>query len=144
MSTIIKSPSAAAAATQTVSNTFFYSGISFPPKRSASQGFWATTTDQNLISQSLYVLLNTRKGEMPMSPNFGTSMDDNLFDAVDSATQGILCQQIQNDIQTWEPRVIVNAVSAYSYENVRMFNIDMTVVLTGQQFSTQIPINQWS
>lgn len=79
-----------------------------------------------------------------MSPNFGTSMDDNLFDAVDSATQGILCQQIQNDIQTWEPRVIVNAVSAYSYENVRMFNIDMTVVLTGQQFSTQIPINQWS
>lgn len=121
------------------SNSFFYSGISFPPRRAGNTGFWTTATDQELIAENIYVLLNTRKGEMPMSPDFGTSMDDNLFDAVNASVQAILCQQIQNDLQKWEPRVTVNSVSAYSIENVRLFNVDMTVVLTGQQFSTQVP-----
>jgi len=122
-------------------NSFFYSGISFPPRRSGTQGFFATATDQDLISENIYVLLNTRKGEMPMSPDFGTSMDDNLFDTIDVSMQAILCQQIQNDLQKWEPRVVVNSVSAYSSENTRLFNVEMTVVLTGQKFSTQIPFN---
>lgn len=76
-----------------------------------------------------------------MSPDFGTSMDDNLFDTIDVSMQAILCQQIQNDLQKWEPRVVVNSVSAYSSENTRLFNVEMTVVLTGQKFSTQIPFN---
>ena len=134
-------PAILATTTPMNSNMFYYSGISFPPRRMGNQGFWATTTDQELIKESIYVLLNTRKGEMPMSPDFGTSMDSNLFDAVDVSMQAILCQQIQNDINTWEPRVVVNSVSAYSYEHVRLFNISVTSVLTGQQFSAQIPFN---
>ncbi len=132
-------PATIAAKTPTTSNSFFYSGISFPPRRGGGQGFWTTATDQELISENIYVLLNTRKGEMPMSPDFGTSMDDNLFDAIDPSMQSILCQQIRDDLQKWEPRVKVNLVSAYSSEHTRLFNVDMTVVLTGQQFSTQVP-----
>lgn len=124
-----------------VSKSFFYSGISFPPRRGGGKGFWNTVTDQDLIRENIYVLLNTRKGEMPMSPDFGTSMDSNLFDAVDVSMQAILCQQIRNDINTWEPRVVVNSVSAYSLEHTRLFNVQMTIVLTGQQFSAEIPFN---
>lgn len=121
--------------------TSFYSGISFPPRKNGKSGFFAVSTDLDLIKESIYVLLNTRKGEMVMSPDFGTSIDDSLFDAVNAAMQGILCQQIQHDIETWEPRVSVNSISAYSYENTRLFNISMTIKLTGQQFSTSVPFN---
>jgi phage baseplate assembly protein W len=122
-------------------NTSYYSGISFPPRRGGKTGFWQVSTDADLIKENIYVLLNTRKGEMPMSPDFGTSIDDSLFDSVDKTMQGILCQQIQNDLESWEPRVTVNSVSAYSYENTRLFNIDLTIKLTGQQFSTSVPFN---
>jgi hypothetical protein len=122
-----------------VPKSSYYSGISFPPRRSGNTGFFAVATDEALIRENIYVLLNTRKGEMPMSPDFGTSVDDAVFEAVDNAMQGILCQQIQNDIETWEPRVKVNSIAAYTYEEVRLFDIQMTVILTGQQFSTQVP-----
>lgn len=117
----------------------YYSGVSFPPRRSGKSGFFALATDMDLIRQSIYVILNTRKGEMPMNPDFGTSIDDNLFDSIDHTMQGILCQQIQNDIQTWEPRVAVNSITAYAKEDVRLFNISLTIKLTGQQFTTEVP-----
>ena len=124
-----------------VPKSSYYSGISFPPRRLGNTGFFAVSTDQDLIRENIYVLLNTRKGEMPMSPNFGTSVDDAIFEAVDNSMMGILCQQIQTDIETWEPRVSVDAIAAYSYENVRLFDISLTIILTGQQFSTQVPYN---
>lgn len=117
----------------------YYSGISFPPRKNGNSGFFKIATDTELIKESIFVLLNTRKGEMPMTPGFGTSIDDNLFDAVDRNMQGILCQQIKTDIETWEPRVIVNSISAHSKEHTRLFNITLTVKLTGQQFSTVVP-----
>ena len=120
-----------------MAQTSFYSGISFPPRREKS-GFWAIATDQELIKESIYIILNTRKGEMPMNPDFGTSIDNNLFDSIDTAMQGILCQQIQNDLQTWEPRITVDSVTAYSYEEVRLFDISLTIKLTGQQFTTTV------
>jgi len=122
-------------------NTFFYSGISFPPRREGKSGFFAVATDEQLIKESIYVILNTRKGEMPMSPSFGTSVDENLFDAVDQAMQGIICQQIQQVIETWEPRVIFNSISAFSQDNTRLFNVMLTVKSTGVQFSTDVPFN---
>ena len=121
--------------------TSFYSGISFPPRRGNKGGFFAISTDQQLIEESIYVILNTRKGEMPMNPSFGTSMDDNLFDALDTTVQGVLCQQLQSDINAWEPRVTVNSITCYTYEEVRLFNIVLTINLTGQQFTTSVPFN---
>ena len=119
----------------------YYSGISFPPRRNNKSGFWETATDLELIKESIYVLLNTRKGEMVMSPDFGTSVDEALFDSMDKSMQGILCQQIKQDIESWEPRVTVNSISSYSYEDVRLFNISLTIKLTGQQFQTSVPFN---
>ena len=98
----------------TPSQTSFYSGISFPPRKNAKGGFFAIATDQALIEESIYVILNTRKGEMPMNPSFGSSMDDSLFDALDTTVQGILCQQLQNDINASEPRVTVNSIDRKS------------------------------
>lgn len=118
-----------------------FSGISFPPRKSGLSGFWATATDEQLIKESIYVILNTRKGEMPMNPNFGTSMDNNVFELMGKSMQGIVCQQIKQDIETWEPRVSVKSVSSYSKEDLRIFNIDLVIKATGIEFNTDVPFN---
>ena len=124
-------------------DTSYYSGISFPPRKNKS-GFWEVSTDLDLIKESIYVILNTSQGSMPMNPAFGTSIDSNLFETVDKAMQGVLCQQIQKDIETWEPRVIVNSITSYSHDDIRLFDISMTIRLTGTQFSMQVPFVQQS
>ena len=122
-----------------MANTFSYSGISFPPRRAGKSGFFALATDEELVKESIYVILNTRKGEMPMNPSFGTSVDDNLFDSVDKSMQGIICQQLKQDIETWEPRVSVASISSYSQENTRLFDIRLVMKATGAEFSTSVP-----
>lgn len=124
-----------------MANLFSYSGISFPPRRSGASGFFAMATDEELIKESIYVILNTRKGEMPMNPNFGTSIDSVVFESMDKSMQGIICQQIQQDIETWEPRVSVSSIASYSYENTRAFEIALTIRATNQQFSATVPFN---
>lgn len=118
-----------------------FSGISFPPRKNGKAGFWAISTDADLIRESIYVILNTRKGEMPFNPSFGTSVDNSLFESMDKTMQGIICQQIQQDIETWEPRVSVTSIASYSYEDVRIFKIELVIKATGQRISTDVPFN---
>jgi phage baseplate assembly protein W len=118
-----------------------YSGISFPARKDSRTGFWLTTTDEQLIKESIFVILNTKKGEMPMNPAFGNSVDEILFENTDHAIQGIVCQQLQQDIETWEPRVSVRSIASYSKDNERLFDIQLTLKTTGQQFSVSVPLN---
>jgi phage baseplate assembly protein W len=112
-----------------------YSGISFPPRRAGKAGFFAIATDLDLIKQSIFVLLSTRKGEMPGIPEFGSSIHDLLFENINSITQGLITQEIKKDIETWEPRVTILSIKAFSKENTRYFDIQMRIKATGEETS---------
>jgi phage baseplate assembly protein W len=109
-----------------------YSGISFPPRRSPTQGFFYMTGDMELIQNSIYVILNTRKGSMPMNAEFGSSAWDLIFEPINDTTQSLIADLIQTDIQTWEPRVTVIAIKAASMNNTRIFEIHLQITATGQ------------
>ena len=115
----------------TTPTTSTYSGIAFPPKRSAGSGFFATDTDLDLIQNSIRVILNTKKGSMPMAPNFGSSAQDLLFQPINNTTQGLVIEAITNDINQWEPRVSVISVIAASTDNTRIFQLTLRMKATG-------------
>ena len=115
----------------TTPTTSTYSGIAFPPKRSAGSGFFATDTDLDLIQDSIRVILNTKKGSMPMAPNFGSSAQDLLFQPINNTTQGLVIEAITNDINQWEPRVSVISVIAASTDNTRIFQLTLRMKATG-------------
>jgi len=108
-----------------------WSGISFPPRKDGNAGFFAISTDIDLIRESVYVILSTRKGEMLMNPDFGSSALDMLWENITTTSQTILSQQVKEDIERWEPRVKVTSVAAYSRDNERIININAELADTG-------------
>ena len=131
----------ATTAVQTTTQQSAYSGISFPPRAGIGGGFFAMSTDLDLINNSIYVLLNTKKGSMPMMPTFGSSAQDLLFEPINSTTQGLIVQAIQDDISLWEPRVTVLKIMAASAENNRIFQIQMQLLATGQLITSTISLS---
>lgn len=118
-----------------------YSGISFPPRRGAGYGFFYLTGDEELIQNSIYVILNTKKGSMPMNYEFGSSAHDMLFEPINDLTQSLIADMITADIERWEPRVNVVALKAASLEDTRFFYITLQIKATGQKINTTASFN---
>lgn len=115
-----------------------YSGISFPPRRGAGYGFFAIAVDDELLKNNIYVILNTKKGSMPMNYEFGSSAHDLLFEPINEITQGLIADSIKADIERWEPRVEVTSIKAASLENTRIFELIIKTRATGQLLNTTI------
>lgn len=111
-----------------------FSGISFPPRKTAKNGFFAMATDSDLIKGNIYTILNTPKGSMPMNADFGNSAHGLLFEPINEITQGLIADSIKRDIEYWEPRVEVVSMRAASVENTRIFDMDLRIKATGQTF----------
>lgn len=58
-----------------------------------------------VISQSLHIILTTRKGEVPFDPEFGIDLDDNLFDLVDDISALVIEREVIEAILSFEPRL---------------------------------------
>jgi phage baseplate assembly protein W len=109
-----------------------WSGISFPPRKGAAHGFFDISCNEDVIRESIHVILNTQKGSVPMNYNFGNSAYDLLFEPVNDVTQGLIADGIKKDIETWEPRVAVVGIKALSFDNVRVFDMTLKIKSNGQ------------
>lgn len=112
-----------------------YSGISFPPRRDPKSGFFAIAVNEDLVKESIYTILSTPKGSLEIAPHFGSSIHSSLWENITPTSQSILCQQIKEDIESQEPRLVINSVAAYSHENTRIVVISGIVKLTGSPFT---------
>lgn len=115
-----------------------YSGISFPARKSAGGGFFDISVNEDVIKDSIFVILNTSKGSCVMNSEFGNSAYDLLFEPINTITQGLIADNIKKDIELWEPRVIVSDIKAYSMDNVRVFDLTLTLKSTGQLINNTI------
>lgn len=63
--------------------------------------------DTNAIRNSLYNIFTTRKGQKLLSPNFGGSLDQYLFESITNVKAKILGDNIVQSVSQFEPRVEV-------------------------------------
>ena len=126
---------------KTTPTTSTFSGIAFPPRKSSS-GFFAMETDLDLIKDSIYVLLNSKKGCMPGNPSFGSSAQYLIFESINDSTQGLVADAIISDINTWEPRVNVVQITAATSENTRIFELVLQMKSTGQTINQTVSFSQ--
>ena len=119
----------------TASNNPTYSGVSFPPRKSPTTGFFYLDSDLELLRGSIYVILNTKKGSMPMNADFGSSAQSLLFHPINNTVLSLIIDAIQDDIQEWEPRVNILSISSVILDTSVLFNIQLQVKATGQQFT---------
>lgn len=65
-------------------------------------------TDINSIYQSITNILNTPVTERFFNPEFGSELDDLLFEPIDRITEAKIYRFIVDAIDRWEPRVVLD------------------------------------
>jgi phage baseplate assembly protein W len=78
-----------------------------------------TVTDAAAINNAIKNILMTRVGSLPGKPTFGSYINNVIFSQMDHITEGILVNQIEAALATWETRIIVNNVNV---EEIPEFN----------------------
>ena len=109
-----------------------YSGISFPPRKAGGSGFFYTETNEDLIRSNIKVILETKKGSMPMNADFGNSSHDLLFEPISEVSQSLIADLLKSDVEKWETRVTVASIKAASIDNTRIFELILRIKATGQ------------
>ena len=81
------------------------------PFRLAAGGGIATTSDPNeQIRNHVMSLINTEPWERAVLIDYGTPLDEQLFENDDEAIAAELADSIRNSMATWEPGVVIQSI----------------------------------
>lgn len=98
-----------------MSTDFLGKGLRFPfafAKRSGgAQVSTVTSMDHAHIHESILQILGTRPGERFMNSEFGSRLNDLVFEPNDSVLKGLIRHYIIDAIERWEKRVYLTDVS---------------------------------
>jgi phage baseplate assembly protein W len=71
----------------------------------------ATTQEHEHIRESILQILGTRQGERLMNPEFGSRLNDLVFEQNDEVLKGLIRYYVIDAVRKWEKRVEVQSVS---------------------------------
>jgi hypothetical protein len=70
----------------------------------------ATSREHEHIKESILQILGTRPGERFMNPEFGSKLNDLVFEQNDEVLKGLIRHYVIDAIKKWEKRVIISGV----------------------------------
>lgn len=97
-----------------IENAFLGTGWSFPVTFSAGNHRLNTTSNEANINESINIILNTRKGERTLEPNFGSGLQQFMFRKIDNTLKGEIIETIQFSLLHYEPRIVVQEIRVAS------------------------------
>ncbi len=89
---------------------FLGRGWTFPPSFIKEKGGVEMVSDVKDITQSIKIILSTRKGERLTNPYFGCAMHDYLFEPINEITRNMISDAIRNALIEYEPRIIIEDI----------------------------------
>ena len=84
--------------------TFLGKGWRFPVDLNRNGGV-ATSAFEELVRESIIIILGTAPGERVMRPNFGCDIHELLFAPNNANTAGLAAHYCVESLQKWEPRI---------------------------------------
>lgn len=85
--------------------SFLGTGWTFPPQFSKSLGSVLMTSGEENIKQNLQVLFSTMVGERIMNFDYGSKLNEMVFDKIGPQLEGAIEDTITNAILFYEPRI---------------------------------------
>jgi phage baseplate assembly protein W len=86
-----------------------YSDLAFAPALN-NEGDLTQVYDQDAINQSLFNIMNTRRGSRVMDPEFGCNFQSYLFDVFDVETANKIVEDMYHNFVKYEPRIKILAI----------------------------------
>jgi Bacteriophage baseplate protein W len=120
---------------------FLGSGWGFPLSFDRANQI-VTTSGEDNIRDSIWIILATAPGERVMRPNFGCGLHELVFAVNDAATVGRVQQEVRNALIRWEPRIDVLDVGVEvkgRNEEVLLINVHYRVRSTNNFFNLVYP-----
>ena len=71
----------------------------------------ATSREHEHIRESILQILGTRPGERFMNPEFGSRLNDLVFEQNDEVLKGLIRHYVIDAIKRWEKRVVITDVT---------------------------------
>ncbi|GAF48245.1 GPW/gp25 family protein [Rhodococcus wratislaviensis] len=108
---------------------FLGTGWKFPPQVSPT-GAIATSSQEQKIEESIFLILGTARRERPMLPSYGCGIHDLVFSPDNPGTVAEISASVREALVTYEPRVDVLAVdvnAAPGQRNVLLIRVDYRV-----------------
>ncbi|MBH8572458.1 GPW/gp25 family protein [Nostocaceae cyanobacterium CENA369] len=90
-------------------NQHLGTGWSFPLRVNVQGGLQLSTTQRN-IEESMLLILRTDLGERVYRPNFGSRLSALTFAPMNTQTLLLLRLHVQEALEMWEPRIVIDAV----------------------------------
>jgi len=86
-------------------SSFLGTGWGFPPTFDRTTNRLVLASDEEDIRQSLEILLSTRLGERVMLPEYGSALDEMLFEPLTTTLKTYMRELIRTAILRFEPRI---------------------------------------
>ena len=107
---------------------FLGKGWAFPVTTNAGEVLFSCAEAN--IKQSLILILGTAPGERVMLPEFGCRINELLFAANNSTTEGLAELYVRQAVERWEPRVVVSGVnSVIEFTDRNVLTITLSYVI---------------
>ena len=117
------------------SRTFKDINLSF--KRHPVTNDVLTISDEDAIKRSVRNIVFTILGEKPFDPNFGSVINDSLFELDTSLNQVRVSDEITQSLLSYEPRISNVEVTASIYPDSNELNCTVQYDITGIPAPTQ-------
>ncbi len=85
-------------------------GIGFPLRM--KEGQISTSEGEDLVRESIMIILGTSPGERVMRPDFGCGINQLVFAPNNSSTATLVAFHVKEALLKWEPRIEVQEVTA--------------------------------
>ena len=122
---------------------FIGRGWSFPPEfNQLEENQVKMVSGREDIEQSIAILLKTIRGERVMIPEYGSNMDEMIFETFDQSIKTYLQDSISKAILYHEPRVEplhVNVNDVNIYEGLILIEIEYRIRTTNSRFNMVYP-----
>lgn len=125
-----------------MSTSFLGTGWSFPPSFDDVTGKLAMTSEVEDIDRSLKILLDTRRGERVMLPDYGCNLDVLLFEPITITLISYITDMIKTAIIYYEPRIKLDKLTVSPDEAIEgkiLISLDYTVKSTNSRFNYVYP-----
>lgn len=119
-------------------NTLFLgTGTKFPPQINPTTGRFMTCSRERSVKESIYLILQTHKGERFMNPNFGSNIQSFVFAQADATILNMMIYEIVRDIEDNEPRVD-NVEVKLNNSTPGLMYVDVSYVVRGENVAENV------
>ncbi len=120
---------------------FLGKGMKFPPQINPATGRFVTSSEEESVRESIYLILMTQQTERPLRPAFGSNIMSYTFMDINMGQLNMVARTIREQIMAQEPRIsdVRVGMEQGNQRGLVLFNVEYTITSTNTKDNYVFP-----